>query len=1672
MQHNKILLFATLMIIFPILTAAQDSNVGCCVNPGAGALACSTERLSILSECCPKPENTNPSYYDTSSSGPQNYDNCVSNFFFSGQSCDAVNECTQGCCCYDISSQIKTQAQCTGTGTTFHPGETDCNAVCNIPQCNDMTDNDGNGCADFPVDSGCGSLSDTAESGGTCLAVSGADCDSISYVPKITNMKAMPLKGQKKIGLSWQNECASSLVSNNIYRCAGTNCADFSLVGTSAQNIFIDEDDSLKFDMTYTYKIESTFSIQTAKPTATATASIGNLECWNRLDNNNFCIHESYYNQYKDYLIRNFAGFSTQNFLENVRSTFSGKLNRAFLCNDANVLGIEGTVCNANQVCVISNNNPVCVEKSSCTPDEANLFGLFFTRSSCEDNKYCFYDRSISTVDSCFACDPGMSCYDYKSRESCEKNNCNAVNCAWQPISDELGTGVCLNQNADNCQWCDSAGTEGLESSEATSVVFEQCTKDKADKLSTPSSICYYDGQKALNCNDIACTSLLPEDCSNTNLQHDEFNNIINNVANKCNLKICQSFSGVCKKNADTDNDADCASSECEQDVFAPNATIAPIIDRGMYKSLSIEILDKVSSKGSLTRRTTNDYKTYLCKEPCGSTGHPYQKFTNGYNIIISNLYLFDTLTGEKLLELGQGTNIIRYYPQDPAKNIGKVKTVEITAQSGSSGPIVFTFNITDGKLVDNIYYTNSKNPVIKVEFFENAIVTSARLLVKGTEIAVIPDFTSNLGKTAEFTFQTPINPGEYIFELNAKNDKGIFMDSVFKADIVVDDQIPKIVSITPAENTVIDSLPVTITIKFNKKVNIDRIAIDGQDWTGNFTTTDKIVYTAAITIADGNKKITINARDFAGNPLMAESGFIVNSNPLEIRLISPPFGVAPLFTFDLVVGTDNDATCRHSLDANLEFDFMIRFDSSGGTEHKLASFNAIRSGDRSVHKLYVRCNDPLQGQTISVFDLSVDTEKPKINNAFAFPNPIVEIPRATTLKVEADKESICKYSTNSNDFGLMEGGFPGFVNNSFSRVNMQEITVQEDGSYSYFVACKSKSGLISDTKQIAFSSDITLPIKILSHTPAYSNTTSITLAIETNKKSQCKYSSNDPSVSEGTLMGPPSYSHTKELVLAPGSYTYYVICKDQFLQEWSEPLMIGFTIDTTPPLMVLVDDTSTLPENPDFTWRTDQLRAKWLGNDNETRVSSYDYALEEFGTLNTVINWTTSFAQNEWVWVTKKNSSLNLLPGSKYFFRVRAKNIVGLLSGVMESDGISIDPSLKPTNCTNNIKDPQETDIDCGGACDLCAGGKMCIENIDCSSGFCNEDNLCTAATCTDNVKNQDESDVDCGGNNCKKCENSRKCNIDFDCSSGSCSFGTCSESEACSDGSLTGTETDIDCGGACPVKCQLGNSCSLGSDCQFGLACTAGKCSEKQAEKEEKDTDKDGIPDKWELQQGLDPNDPSDAEADFDKDGLTNLQEYTYRTDPNNADTDGDGASDKKEIDKGTDPLDPLSKPKGIFGTIILILVLIAILIGGSYGAYYYYKNYANKPKPAAAQVIMPRFMQRRPLPPAKKPIEAFKRREEEKEGERQKLFEAFEGGKGQKQTEKQLISKPKENIAEKAPPKHEKEDVFARLKLISRKAKEGRTKKKPTSAGKSAKKHRKISKKRKTPRRSGRR
>ncbi len=1681
MSNVKKEVIVILLLVFGLVLALNTvaDELGCCTNPGAGALACSADRLALRDqECCPKPESSFPTYYTSAQNpdNPLNANDCAANFFFINRACSAVNVCSLGCCCSELGGTITPAAQCKGTGLDFYEGETDCEQICPTAECSDGIDNDNNGCADFENgDTGCTSPADSGESGGSCIT-QGVGCVNPSYVPKLSNFEITPVKGQKKFLLKWKDECSETAVSYDILRCKGAGCTNFDMISTSNVNSFEDSTNELLFDTEYTYQVKAHYNLQAATPAITKSATLGNLECLDQFYSNNFCIHESYYNKYKGYLLANFPDVF-RNFEDGVQKQFSGKLNGAFSCDAFNKLIPEGTSCPSSKICVVTNNQPSCLNKANCNYDKANPFGLYYTLQDCETERYCFYDRSHSTIDSCFSCDPSMSCYDYRTEAACGRDNCRIGNCKWKNLANQIGIGACIKENEYNCQWCESKGTKSLENLRAFNEIFDLCTKDKSNLLSEGAFKCYYRNGKSSNCNNVVCRDYDPGQCSSVQITHDQNNRITNPSPDQCAMGVCQNINNMCVKNADGDDKADCDTRTCETDYFAPNTTLTPLIKKGVVDSLVVQVYDKTSSNSSIILKTGGNYTTFLCVEPCGLQGHPYNASTKSKKIILSNLNAFDGDNGNRLLYLKEGLNMIRYYSQDPAKNIGEVKKITVETYGNTTGPKILSIEITNGSQVQDRLFTNNQKPTITIRFVEPAIITYARLINKNTGLIVQLNGNSNLNAVVLLPVAQTLPNGEYTFELNAKNKENIFMDPLFSAVVVIDNINPGL-SITPPNGAVINTSIVPINLNFDKEVNLGAVIINSEDITGLFSTIDNMEFTAAVNLTDGNKKLDASASDFARNQGAGSVEFIVDAYATAITLVKPKFGISPTSIFDLVIGTDNNAECRYSLDNNFEFEFMDRFASTGTNLHSVPNFNKIPSGDTTVHKLNVKCKDTRYGISSKSFDINVDTTPPQLKSAYAYPNPIIEMPHTTTLTAEADEPVVCKFSSTTQEFSAMEGKFSGFDDNNFKLISKEEITLESEGDYIYYIACKNKAELNSDVKSVPIKVDLSIPMSITSHTPEFFNSTNVVLALETNKKSQCKFSEADATAQSGEIIGAPGYSHTRQLSVAPGKHTFYIICKDQFLEQFSGVATITFTVDITPPVILSVDDSSTLKDNPEFTWDTDTLRVRWESVDNESRVSSHIYALIESVTSGIILNWTTSYKNDEWVIVTNANKTgLEIVNGNSYFFRVQAKNIVGLSSDASDSNGITIDTSLKPLNCTNGIKNDEETDIDCGGSCGLCELGKICGINSDCKTNFCNN-NICSAPKCDDTIKNADESDIDCGGA-CKKCQNNKVCNVNNDCESGFCSFGFCKPQEMCSDGKLSPGESDIDCGGPCPSKCPEGKSCGTSEDCAGDLQCVSSLCKKCEANDENcngtpddeespdegKDTDGDGLPDKWEIENGLNPTDPNDAGADSDNDGLTNIEEFELKntygksTDPNLADTDNDGFDDKKEVDKGTSPVDPEDFPKSsLLKTFLFIFGALVLLSGVGYLAYRIKEKNMEEFEMPRRSMQMPRAlppMQQAPMRQRQGAAVSniLRKREEDKEKERKKIFESF--GKEAPKEESTKKPEPKENKAvsekeeksekpekqEKKPAEQKKksshkkpEDIFAKLKEMA--------------------------------------
>ncbi len=98
--------------------------------------------------------------------------------------------------------------------------------------------------------------------------------------------------------------------------------------------------------------------------------------------------------------------------------------------------------------------------------------------------------------------------------------------------------------------------------------------------------------------------------------------------------------------------------------------------------------------------------------------------------------------------------------------------------------------------------------------------------------------------------------------------------------------------------------------------------------------------------------------------------------------------------------------------------------------------------------------------------------------------------------------------------------------------------------------------------------------------------------------------------------------------------------------------------------------------------------------------------------------------------------------------------NVNGDCNGTCDASDDASVMCVEPS-CTDGVQNNDETDIDCGGTCAAmdplkkCPDPKKCLEPKDCLSGVC-QVGECKPASCFDQVKNQDETDIDCGGMKC----------------------------------------------------------------------------------------------------------------------------------------------------------------------------------------------------------------------------------------------------------------------------------------------------------------------------------
>jgi len=188
--------------------------------------------------------------------------------------------------------------------------------------------------------------------------------------------------------------------------------------------------------------------------------------------------------------------------------------------------------------------------------------------------------------------------------------------------------------------------------------------------------------------------------------------------------------------------------------------------------------------------------------------------------------------------------------------------------------------------------------------------------------------------------------------------------------------------------------------------------------------------------------------------------------------------------------------------------------------------------------------------------------------------------------------------------------------------------------------------------------------------------------------------------------------------------------------------------------------------------------------------------------------------------------------------------------AGSSSSDGGGNNNGGATSSCTNDAKDTNESDVDCGGAskCDRCAETAKCSASSDCQASlYCatsGSTKRCKAPTCDDQIKNGDETGEDCGGD-CDACDLDAPCDEDKDCSGKYCLDGFCADH--CTSGKTEADETGPDCGGSCAAGCGNGLTCKAADDCQSGVCfnekCQAPSCNDSIKNQDESFDDCGGV-------------------------------------------------------------------------------------------------------------------------------------------------------------------------------------------------------------------------------------
>jgi hypothetical protein len=580
--------------------------------------------------------------------------------------------------------------------------------------------------------------------------------------------------------------------------------------------------------------------------------------------------------------------------------------------------------------------------------------------------------------------------------------------------------------------------------------------------------------------------------------------------------------------------------------------------------------------------------------------------------------------------------------------------------------------------------------------------------------------------------------------------------------------------------------------------------------------------------------------------------------------------------------------------------------------------------GKGGIKTLYLKCEN--FGGDVSPehkINLEYDPSSPKIEEAFAEPKDIIEGTR-TTLYVQTDDKTSCRYSDNSEGAGsleyeTMEFLFPSLMQNELKIQHEDIFNINFVGAmkeYNLSTQCLNGAGDRSEAEEINFRVDYSTEGNIIFLSPSgYIKDTNVTLKVQTNKNAICEFypgNESKPFVTiDGTL-------HTSQMNgLEEKTHLFPVKC---IIGDHAVENQIKFTIDNTPPKITNITDY-------DFTCNLNKIQFHvYTGEEN---ITAADYALFEkpvFGLAGRG-NITEGIIANGTVYGEQPfiiNSPL-IGEGRKYYVKARVADNAGNWGDFAESDGVLVVP-INDSRCPTD-------------------GPKIEIKKIN---------ETCTESLVEIHCKDNASCDIKYG-----KHGTSTSCLANRTYSGGSIKFDQngwlCYYAEGALGNNVSNTElvsfSDEDGDG-------ISNSCDVCSTTSAGKSVNGEGCSPGEApdrgkfggpQDRNKDTDGDSLPDYWEMLYesstcvldfeniDSDSDGTPDGEEDYDLDGASNYVEFTSHTDPCLAGDKPINIEDPKDGPTVTPPQFTTEKPN-ILAWVFLIVGVLLVLGGIGYLLYYY--------------------------------------------------------------------------------------------------------------------------------------